>query len=335
MLVVATMIAGPLATPAAMAQETEEGVETPDTVAPGTGDSADEATAAAAVETTPDDPEEEEDTSSQDAATGEFTLDASGPGSPAVIGQGLAFLTGDRVVWQVREIQPDSPDDASSETATTAVVYQVEGETVIRNDVTGKRALLEPGEAFFLSGGDPYTLMSNTSDSVMWSFEVVGDNEVDDDAFYESPLIEDYDEGVFDLEMIRYVLAPGESADIPVHTGPALILSLSGDVDIEADGIGLLGTGDGQLVAESGTVSNNSDQPVVYAVLAFGAEVDDASAGSSSTAPTPEATDDTADEETTDDTTTDDTATDEAATDETSGDEAASDDSSYEGTGSS
>ena len=321
-LVAATMIAGPLGTPAALAQETDDEVQTPDTVAPGTGDNADDATPAAAEEEdTPTEAAEEEDDPAQAVDEGDFTLDATGAGSPAVIGQGLAFLTGERVVWQVREIAPDSAEDASSATATTAVVYQVEGETIIRNDVTGKRALLEPGEAFFLSGGDPYTLIANTSDSALWSFEVVGDNQVDEDAFYESPLIEDYEEGVYDLEMIRFVLAPGDQADIPVHTGPALIISLDGDVDVETDGIGLLGTGDGQLVTAPGIVSNNSNEPVVYAVMAFGAEVSDASAGSSSTAPTPA-------------TNGDESGDDAAPTDDTA-DEAASDAASDEGAGSS
>jgi hypothetical protein len=330
MLVVATMIAGPLGTPAALAQETDDEVQTPDTVAPGSGDSTDDATPAAADEdeaTTPD-ATEETDESSVEVDEGEFALDATGSGSPAVIGQGLAFLTGERVVWQVREIEPDPAGEAASATATTAVVYQVEGETIIRNDITGKRVLLEPGEAFFLSGGDPYTNIANTSNSLMWSFEVVGDNLVDDDAFYESPLIEDYDEGVYDLEMIRFVLAPGDQADIPEHTGPALIMSLDGDVDIETNGIGLLGTGDGQLVAEPGTVSNNSNEPVVYAVIAFGAEVSDDSAGSSSTAPTPAVADDDGGDD--DAAATDDTA-DEAASDEAANDEG----SSEEGAGSS
>ncbi len=316
MLVVASMLVGPLGSSSAFAQDTDEGIQTPDTVAPGTGLDEDDTTPDAVDEEEATTEPEDEPTSEPepDGDAGAFVLDATGSGSPAVIGQGLAFLTGDRVVWQVREVEPESADDAASTSATTSLMYQVEGSTIVRNDLTGKRALVDPGEAFFLSGGDPYTVMANTSDSLVWYFEIVSDSNVDDDAFYESPLIEDYDEGVFDLELIRYVLAPGEKADIPEHTGPALIMSLEGDIDIESGGLGLLATGDGQLVFDPGTVSNNSNDPVVYAVVALGAEVSNASAGSVSTAPTPEATDD--DAAATDDTADTETdATDDSGTD--------------------
>ena len=293
--------------------ETEEDQETPDVVIPGTGDES-EGGATPAAES---DAEEETADEEEDEPTSQPTvpdLSAIEPGFPAVIAQGLAFLTGDRVVWQVREVQPEDAGSATPETSNAAIVYQVDGTSIIRNDVTGKRAQLEPGEAFFKSGGDAYTTMAGSGESTIWIFEVVGDTEVADDAFYESPLIEDYDESVLDLEMIRYVLEPGQSADLPDHTGPALVMSTQGDIDIESGGLGLLGTGDGQLVTEPGVVSNNSDETVVYVVVAFGSEVADDSAGEPA-APTPEAdtgeATDTGEEEVTDDTAT----TEEEATD--------------------
>ena len=301
--------------------ETDEDQETPDVVIPGTGDENDnEATPAAESddeEDTADQSEEDEQPASQPSIP---DLSATEPGFPAVIAQGLAFLTGDRVVWQVREVQPDDAGSATAETSNAAIVYQVDGTTIIRNDVTGKRAQLEPGEAFFKSGGDAYTTVAGSDESTIWIFEVVGDTEVAEDAFYESPLIEDYDESVLDLEMIRYVLEPGQSADLPDHSGPALVMSTQGDIDVESGGLGLLATGDGQLVTEPGVVSNNSDETVVYVVVAFGSEVADDSVGEPA-APTPEAdageTADTGEEEVTNDTATTDeeTTTEEESTD--------------------
>ncbi|HYI25945.1 MAG TPA: hypothetical protein VD767_11090 [Thermomicrobiales bacterium] len=325
--IVLAMVIGPLGTSNATAQDDADEEQTPDVMIPGTGQESDEGTPDAVEEeeptTEPEDDEQAQEEEPESANSSEFAIDPVGVGSPAVIAHGLAYLSGGRVVWQVREVEPEEPGNAASETATTSILYQVEGSTIVRNDVTGKRTLLEPNEAFFLSGGDPYTVMSNSGDSLLWAFEIVDDVAVSDDAFYESPLIDDYAEGVVDLEMIRFVLQPGEVADIPEHTGPALVMSVQGDIDIESDGLGLLATGDGQLVFEPGTVANNSNDPVVYVVVGFGEEVIDAASSSASSGTTPEAvTDDEGDDTESTDTTTeegttteDDTTTDDGETD--------------------
>ncbi len=54
--------------------------------------------------------------------------------------------------------------------------------------------------------------MSAGSGSKLWQFDVVATNDVASDAFYESPMIDSYSEGVLDMVMVRYVLKPGESA---------------------------------------------------------------------------------------------------------------------------
>ncbi len=63
------------------------------------------------------------------------------------------ILNGQQAVWQVREIAPPSVSAARSETGTAALLYQVEGSSIIRNDVTGKRALLDPASVFPGRGG--------------------------------------------------------------------------------------------------------------------------------------------------------------------------------------
>ncbi len=293
-----TMMLLGLATPAVtLAQDDTDAAQTPDVVIPGTGDAEESATDA-----TPDAPVEETSTepAAEPAADPAATPGAESPptssttsngvrvsatdaGHPAVVAHGLAFLSGEQSVWQVREISPESGTEA--EISSAAFVYQVEGTSIIRNDVTGKRALLDPGEALFKAGGDAYTTFSDSDDSLIWVFEVVGPSDVASDAVYESPLIDDYREGVFDMLMIRYVLDPGETATLPDRTGPALVVSASGDIDVNSGGIGLLGTGDGQLITEDATVANNSDSPAVFLMSAFGSEVGDAtsSTGTAST----------------------------------------------------
>lgn len=297
-----------VASPALAAQESTEEPETPDVMIPGTGDEEGEEDASPVATEEAEEPEAEaEEEEPESTETEAVTVDdsspsfnATDPGHPSVISHGLAYLTGDRAVWQAREVEPDSANSAEAEISNAALVFQVSGSSVIRNEITGKRALLNPGEAYFKAGGDPYTTFAFSNDSVIWIYEVVEPTEVDDDAFYESPLINDYDEGVFDMMLVRYVLAPGESADLPEHTGPALVMSTNGDVDVESDGLGLLATGDGQLVTGEGRVVNNSQEPVEYVLALFGEAVGDETSGPG-TGTTPSTTSEEGDDVATDD----------------------------------
>lgn len=307
------------------AQNGENAEQTPDVPLSGSEDE-EESTEEAG---TPDDgtpasedvpPTTDEDAGDSPDSAGDTALE---PGHPAVISQGLAFLTGDQVVWQIREIDLSG---AQAETGGAAHVLQREGETIIRNDVTAKRALLEPGEGFFRAGDDPYTFTPEGGDSTVWMFEVVAEDDVADDAFYQSPLIDQYDEGTYDSELIRFELDPGDEFDLPAHTGPALIMVTRGEVDVEDErGLGLLADGVGQLIAEDATVRNSGSEPASFVLAAFGSSIDDdsgaaAEADAAVDDPASEATaepasDTLAEEETTSttDTTADDTTTDEPA----------------------
>lgn len=337
-VVLATLMVVTLgSSPALYAQDATEAPETPDVVIPGTGDDLDETEDVASPETpleeepveeTADEADEPAEALEPVTAGSVIEVAATDPGHPAVLAHGLAFLSGAQSVWQVREVEPAPVSEASPAITNAAFVYQVTGTSVIRNDVTGKRALLSPGEVYFKSGGDPYTTFADSTDSLVWVFEVVDPDNVAADAFYESPLIDDYDEGVFDLQIIRYVLDPGETATLPDHTGPALVVSADGDIDIEADAIGLLGTADGQLIEVDATVTNNSSNTAIFMLTAFGSEVGDVTASpGAGTAATSDATttDDAAsDVATTDDATTTetDTSVDETTTGDATGDSA-------------
>lgn len=279
------LMVGLLVAPVAMAQDPTEPPPDDNVMVPGTGDASESDDSSPDAEVPADDAtrEDDEEEATEEprqplppASSGLFS--ATDPGSPAVLAHGLAYLTGSQVVWQVREVQPADAADAQAEVSNAAIVYQVAGSSVIRNNVTGKRALLNPGEAYFKAAGDPYTTMANSTGSVIWVFEVASSTDVASDAFYESPLIDDYREGVYDLQFVRFVLEPGESASLPPHTGPALVISTNGDIDVEGESIGLLATGDGQLVIGAATVVNNSQEPVDFGLLMYGEEVSDASA---------------------------------------------------------
>src|SRR5436305_6227755 len=86
-----------------------------------------------------------------------------------VIAQGLAIFDISPAIWRVTEITVPSVGDAGSITGDVSFMLQTAGFSVVRNDVTSKRALLGPGEAYFYSGGDPYTTRAGGSEpSLGW-----------------------------------------------------------------------------------------------------------------------------------------------------------------------
>lgn len=300
----------PLASNGVLAQDDAE--VTPDPALPtDNAQDEDEGTPDAATDEEPaaDDDPPAEDGDDEGSDTTPSSTD-SGPGTeegnPVVLAQGLSFLSGDTVAWQVREVDLPRPADAESQSFESVLVLQRDGETIIRNDLTAKRSRLEAGEGYFIAAADPYTMTAESRSSTVWMFEVVPTSDVAADALYESPQIEDYDEGTYDMELIRYVLQPGQTAELPAHTGPALLMSTSGEIEFEDEGgLGLLVGGQGQLIPGEGTVSNATTEPAEYVFAAYGESVDE------TTSAAPQATDDAA----TDETTTDDTTADEAVDD--------------------
>lgn len=236
-------------------------------------------------------PEEEAGSSSSAQSSG--PLSGTAPGSPAVLAQGLAFQSGGQVVWQVRGVEPTDFAGAQPEVSNAAIILQREGTSIVRNDVTAKRALLGSGEAYFKAAEDLYTTGAQGGTSTVWIFEVVEQASVAEDAFYESPVIDDYAEGTYDLQLIRYVLQPDDQVNVPPHTGTALIMATAGEVEVEDDrGPSLLGVedngqGQGQLMTGDGVVTNASDAPAEFVFVHFGAAVDDTSSGEPVAAPAP------------------------------------------------
>lgn len=217
---------------------------------------------------------------------------AAGPGHPAVLAHGLAYVTDDEIVWQVRETDMPSPGSAKSTTSNASVLLQREGSSIIRNDVTGKRAKTDPGEGYFRAAGDGYTVMADGGDSLVWTFELVAPDDVAIDAFYESPAIKDLNEGVYDMMLTRYVLAAGDNVDLPRHSGAALVMVSSGELEVETNGKrSALEQSDGQTITDDAKVSNTSSSDAVFVYVYLGDEVSDNSAGSgqrTSTTPTDE-----------------------------------------------
>lgn len=278
--------------------------ETPDTELPARNSQADEddgeepGTPTSSDPSTPENAETpdatsapDEETSSSSSAQDSASLSGTSPGSPAVLAQGLAFQSEEQVVWQVRGFEVPNFASAQPEVSNAAIILQREGSSIVRNDVTAKRALLGPGEAYFKSAEDQYTTGGQDGASTVWIFEVVDQASVAEDAFYESPVVDDYAEGTYDLQLIRFVLQPDEEVTVPPHTGTALVMATEGEIEVEDDrGPNLLGVddngqGQGQLTTGGGTVLNATDAPAEFVFVHYGANVDDASSGEPGAAP--------------------------------------------------
>jgi hypothetical protein len=244
------------------------------------------------------------------------------PGYPAVLAQGLVYVPGGDMVWSVREFDVPALSSASGEKGGAAVFLQRQGAAVIRNDVTGKRARLEAGEAFYRAADDSYTSSADgTGDSVMWSFELVPSGSVADDAFYEGPAVKGLEEATYDLEATRFILQPGDSVELPAYTGTGLAMGMAGEIEVTPDSSDvptLLREGDGKTLTKDDNgakVANTGSGVAMFIFVALGDEVSDETAGAgTANQPAPQPTAATSTDTDTSDTTTTTTTTGEFVT---------------------
>jgi hypothetical protein len=101
-----------------------------------------------------------------------------------------------------------------------AFTLQMDGVTIIRNDVTPKRARLEAGEAYFFSAGDPclrYAIRGTKSRA--WVIEYVAADAADADAggtiICKTDPIARFSPRTRDVESIRNDLLPGDATGLP------------------------------------------------------------------------------------------------------------------------
>lgn len=266
-----------------------------------------------AEEAAPDDAEAAPDDAEVALETSDAELNQTAPTSE-VIAQGLVFIEGDGDLnWRVRQFSPPSEDDAVSVEGGFSFTLQRTGVSVVRNDVTERRARIEVGEAYFASAGDGYTRRAEGDEpSTAWLFELVpSDQDVDDeiggDVFFTSEPIADIDEGTYDAELTRDRLEAGGEVAVEAVNGPALVMASYGSVTVTlADGTAVpLEVGDGQLVADSAAITNTGIGPAVYVVAALeervldpGEDPDAPAADTADTDATPEADDAAADDAT-------------------------------------
>ena len=239
---------------------------------------------APADETTSDDTSADEETDSG-ASPNQADIDISG--TEQTIAQGLAafddFPDG---MWRITELTPLDMAEAESVVAPYfGFIYQVDGTTVVRNDVTGKRARLEPGEAYYLSTGDGYTRYREEDSSRAWLIEVVSVDADESDAagtvIWHSESLDGFPADTRDMELVgNHLLADG-TAEIPDYEVDAMLVVTVGSVEVtEGDETFGMDAPAGYQLTRSVSLSNASGEPASYVVAKIGPSVDEYTGGS-------------------------------------------------------
>jgi hypothetical protein len=193
-----------------------------------------------------------------------------------VVAHGLAYWEGGDVVWRVRQVELPPEDSAPTEaSAYYGFIVQRVGQSIIRNDVTGKRALMEPGESYYVSADDPYTRMAYAdSDSTVWIIELTEPgaevaDETGGEVFFETEAVS-LDEGTYDAELTRVVLLPGQTGRIVGANGPVLVMGSYGSAEIDVTGnVSMIGPGAGFTVTQDAVVNNTSNDLMIYYTAAL------------------------------------------------------------------
>jgi hypothetical protein len=275
-------------------------------------DEADDGTAA--IQTTHTARQQDEETPAADDSSGDQNVDSSdssGSGNPQpadievdgvaqTIAQGLAafdaFAEGN---WRITELEPRVMDEAPVVAADYfGFLYQMEGNTIVRNDITGKRARLEPGEAYFFSAGDKYVRYKDEGISRAWLVEVVPTNAKESDApgdviYTSQDPIGSFPDDTRDMELMAANLMTGDAADIANFEVDALLLVPVGTLDvITGDETTTMKAPSALLLTDEAQISNTSGEPAVYLVAKIGNSVGDYNGAVDGTLSTPDAASD-------------------------------------------
>jgi hypothetical protein len=226
-------------------------------------------------------------------------------GTEQTIAQGLAaFDEFDDGIWRITEIEPEDMNEAVSVAAPYfGFIYQVDGTTIVRNDVTGKRARIEPGEAYYISAGDGYTRYREEDASRAWLIEIVPSDADDSDAagavIGSTDSIDGFPADTRDMELVANNLLADGTAEIPDYEVDGFLFVTVGVLEV-TDGdetVELPAPGAYQL-SNNVAIVNASGEPASYIVAKVGPSVSEYTGGSS--------TGDTSDEDATDEETSED-----------------------------
>jgi hypothetical protein len=243
-------------------------------------------------DTTPPDVAQSDDQSSDGESASPDTTEPSPnaaditiTGMDQTIAQGLAaFDEFSEGIWRITEIEPLSVDEAPAVTAPYyGFLYQMEGNTIIRNNVTGKRARIEPGEAYYFSAGDSYSRYHEPDKpSRAWLIEIVPSDANNADAagtvLFTTDPIGSFPDNTRDLELVAANIMDEGTAEVPDYEADALLMVTVGSIQVTAEGESPVRMDAPAALPITGKVEieNTSGDPANYLVAKIGAAVDDA-----------------------------------------------------------
>ena len=202
-------------------------------------------------------------------------IDVEGVGQ--TIAQGLgAFDEFTNGVWRITEISPRPVTEAPIVAAPYyGFIYQMDGTTIIRNDATGKRARIEPGEAYYFSAGDKYVRYREDTASRAWLIEVVPSDAKASDApgtvIYTSKEIGSFPNNTRDFELMAANVLNGDDSQIPDFEVDAVLMVTVGSLEVTTGERTLTMTAPNALMITSDvSITNTSGAPAVYLVGKIG-----------------------------------------------------------------
>jgi hypothetical protein len=245
---------------------------------------------------------EETDADEESVEANPNAADIDITGTDQTIAQGLAaFDAFSNGIWRITELSPLGAEEAPSVTAPYyGFLYQMDGTTIVRNDVSGKRARLEPGEGYFFSANDAYTRYKEQGSSRAWLIEIVPEDFDEDDTagivIFDSGEIDGFPNDTRDLELLAANVPEDGTATVQDYTADALIMVTVGSLEVtDAQGTVRMDAPAALLVTSELEIENTSGEPANYLIAKIGPAV-------AEVAPLAEATE-TTDEESTDEST--------------------------------
>ena len=235
-------------------------------------------------------PETDTSTTDTDNATDEGESSAPSPNSADIeitgvdqtIAQGLAAFDAFPVgIWRITELKPLAVDAAPAVTAPYyGFLYQMDGTTIVRNNVTGKRTRLEPGEAYYYSAGDSYTRYREEDASRAWLIEIVPSDANEADAagtvIFTTGEIGTFPDDTRDFELMAANVAKDGTASVPDYEADAMIMVTVGSLQVtDSEGTVQMDAPAAMLVTGELELENTSGAPANYLIAKIGPSVGD------------------------------------------------------------
>jgi len=211
------------------------------------------------------------------------TVETTSPagGHAAVIAQGVATMPADDLAWRI--VRDSAEPLSEAEPRERALGFSLaDGEPILVNDIgAGTQTRLAAGEAAFVAEGAQQERAS-LSDAPVPYYRIAlvptpQATETDDDdlIFASDGFSAPPGEAGRDIDLVRDVLAGGESTALPAFDAPTVILSTLGTVQITAETGESVSLSAGEAIAVTGelTVGNDGETDASFVAAMIGSEV--------------------------------------------------------------